>query len=138
MSPSLLKKIEAKLNRGDELLDRDEFRKAWEAYSAAVSLISEPRYEHEISLMAYTALGESYFFAGWHKKALRAFKEAMKAPGGVENPLLHLRMGQAYFEDGNLDHAADSLTRAYALDGRKVFRGEDKKYLAFLASRIEL
>ena len=100
-------------------------------------MIPEPRHEHEISLSAYTALGEGFFFAGYYKKALRAYKQALKAPGGAENPLLHLRMGQAFFEDGDPERAADSLTRAYALDGRAVFRGEDKKYLAFLATRIE-
>ena len=35
-------------------------------------------------------------------------------------------------------HAADFLTRAYALDGTDVFQGEDDKYLSFLATRIEL
>jgi cytochrome c-type biogenesis protein CcmH/NrfG len=93
---------------------------------------------YDISLPAFTALGEAYFFSGNYRDALSAFRAALKAPGGVENPLLLLRLGQTYYESGDLDRAADSLTTAYALDGRDVFEGEDDKYLSFLATRIEL
>jgi hypothetical protein len=43
-----------------------------------------------------------------------------------------------FFENGDLDRAADSFTRAYALDGKDVFEGEDDKYLSFLSTRIEM
>lgn len=138
LAAPLLKKIRAKVDRGDELLDRDEFARALEAFHEAVALIPAPKHQHEIALTAYTALGEGYFFAGYHDQALRAFAAALKAPGGVENPLLHLRIGQACFEISEFDRAADALTRAYALDGRDVFEGEDDKYLSFLATRIAL
>jgi tetratricopeptide (TPR) repeat protein len=135
---SLLREIQGKLDQGDEALDEDYFAEAITHYREAVSLIPDPKYLHNVSLPAFTALGEGFFFSGHYEEALGAFKEALKAPGGVENPLLHLRLGQAYFESGDLDRAGDSLTRAYALDGRDVFDGEDDKYLSFLATRIEL
>lgn len=138
LTPAVLKTIRAKLDQGDRLLDRDQFARAWDAYSAALALIPDPKHEYAIALEAYTALGEGYFFAARHDRALRAFAEAIKAPGGVENPLLHLRTGQAHFELGELAAAADALTRAYALGGADVFAGEDEKYLAFLATRIDL
>jgi hypothetical protein len=102
-----------------------------------VALIPAPKYRHDIALPAYTALGKGYFFAGYHYRALRAFAVALKAPG-VENPLLHLRIGQAHFENRADDQAADALTRAYALDGRDVFDGEGDKHLSFLATWIAL
>lgn len=138
LTPATLKAIRAKLDQGDRLLDRDRFARAWDAYRAALALIPDPKHQYGIALEAYTALGEGYFFAAHHDRALRAFREALKAPGGVENPLLHLRIGQAHFERGEFDAAADALTRAYALDGEDVFAGEDEKYLAFLATRIDL
>jgi tetratricopeptide (TPR) repeat protein len=137
-APRWLAEMKAKLDQGDEYLDADKFTKAIDCYRQALLLLPEPKHGHEISLLAFTALGEAYFFSGWYQKALRAFRQAEKAPGGVENPLLHLRMGQASFEEGDFDRTADSLSRAYALDGRAIFRGEDKKYLSFLATRIEL
>jgi tetratricopeptide (TPR) repeat protein len=139
MLPSQLHdEIQAKIDRGDEFLNADDFARAAELYREAVALIPGPKHLHEVSLPVFTALGEAYFYAGNYHEALAAFQAALKAPGGVENPLLHLRFGQAYFESGDLNRAANSLTRAYALDGRTVFDGEDDKYLSFLATRIEL
>jgi len=134
----LLNDIQAKIDQGDEFLNTDDFTQAVELYRQGLSLIPEPKHLHDISLPAFTALGEAYFYSGNYRKALSAFREALKAPGGVENPLLHLRLGQTYYESGDLNRAADSLTRAYALDGRDVFEGEDDKYLSFLATQIEL
>ncbi|SRR6266542_3391058 len=135
---SLVERIQNELDQGDGFLDTDRFTKAIDRYQSALALIPNPKHIHAISLPAFTALGEAFYFSGYYQKALRAFQQAQKAPGGVENPLLHLRMGEAYFEKGDFDRAADSLTRAYALGGRDVFDGEDAKYLAFLATRIEL
>ncbi len=135
---SLVNDIQARIDAGDVFLNTDAFSQAIECYQQALSLIPSPKHLYHIALTAFTALGEAYLFSGHYRDALSAFQEALKAPGGVENPLLHLRLGQAYYEGGDFDHAADSLTRAYALDGRAVFQGEDDKYLLFLATRIEL
>lgn len=137
LSTQLRDEIQSKIDQGDEYLNTDDFAGAIGLYQQALSLIPEPRHAHEISLPAFTALGEAYFYSGNDREALVAFREALKSPGGVENPLLHLRLGQAYYESGELDRAADSLTRAYALDGRNIFEGEDEKYLSFLATRIK-
>ena len=130
--------IQGKIDQWDEYLNADDFAQAIGLYQQALALIPDPKHLHEISLPAFTALGEAHFYSGNDREALAAFREALKSPGGVENPLLHLRLGQAYFESGELDRAADSLTRAYALDGRHIFEGEDEKYLALLATRIKL
>lgn len=133
----LLDEIQAKLDEGDDSLDADEFAAAIGLYQQAVVLLPDPKHLHDVSLPVFTALGEAFFFAGHYRDALTALKQAEKAPGGVENPLLHLRLGQAYYEIGDLERAGDALARAYALDGRDVFDGEDDKYLSFLATRIE-
>jgi tetratricopeptide (TPR) repeat protein len=138
LSTKLASQIQAIIDEGDVALDADEFATAIQLYQQAVALLPSPRHAHDISLATLTALGEGFFFAGYFQRALEAFKEAQKAPGGIENPLLYLRLGQAYFECGDLDGAADSLVRAYALDGLQVFEDEDEKYLSFLATRIEL
>jgi tetratricopeptide (TPR) repeat protein len=135
---ALLNDIQARIDDGDVFLNTDAFAQAVERYQQALSMIPEPKHLYDISLPAFTALGEAYFYSGDYRNALSAFREALKVPGGVENPLLHLRLGQTYYESGDLNRAADSLTRAYALGGRDVFEGEDDKYLSFLASRIEL
>ena len=139
MLPSQLHdEIQDKLDQGDEFLNADDFARAAELYREAVELIPEPKHLHDISLLAFTALGEAYYHAGRYQEALAAFRGALKAPGGIVNPLLHLRFGQTCFDSGDLNLAADSLTRAYALDGRTSFEDEDDKYLSFLGTRIAL
>lgn len=138
MDEQLVTEIQAKIECGDDYLNEDEFAQAIRLYKEAVALIPEPKYSHAISLDAFMALGEGYFFSGYYDDALRAFNEALKAPGGVQNPLTHLRMGQSFFEIGEMDFAADLLTRAYALDGARIFDDEDDKYRLFLATRISM
>lgn len=133
-----LKQIEEYYNSGDLYLNADEFSMALESFHQAAALIPEPRHRYEIALPVFTAIGETYYFAGQYEQALDAFRVAANSPGGVENPLTHLRLGQVHFELGDLDQAADELTRGYMLGGRELFEGEDDKYLAFLSTRITL
>jgi tetratricopeptide (TPR) repeat protein len=138
LSAQLIEQIQSKIDEGDEFLNADDFAKAADLYRQALSLIPEPKYDHDITLNAYTALGEAHLFAGEYEQALDAFRSAMKAPGGVENPLTHLRLGQAYYESGDRANAAQEFTIAYGIDGEDIFEDEDPKYLAFLATQIEL
>lgn len=54
------------------------------------------------------------------------------------NADVHLHKGKCHFELNEMDHAADSLTRAYMLGELKVFNKEDPKYLNFLKTKIEI
>ena len=93
LSSQLHDEIQAKIDQGDEFLNADDFTRAAETYREALALIPEPKHLHEISLPAFTALGEANFYAGNYPEALSAFREALEAPGGVENPLVLLRLG---------------------------------------------
>ena len=62
----------------------------------------------------------------------------MVSPDGQGNALIHLRLGQTSFELGDLDRAADELTRAYMAAGSEIFEDEDVKYVAFLSTKIKL
>jgi tetratricopeptide (TPR) repeat protein len=130
--------IQSILDEGDDFLDTDHFAAALDKYQQAAALIPEPKYDYDISLPVFTAIGEALFFAEQYSKALDVFKETLKMPGAVENPLSHLRLGQTYYELGDFDRAADELMRAYMLDGEDIFRRDGEKYLAFLATRISL
>ncbi len=138
LSETLIEQIQSKIDEGDEFLNADDFARATTIFQDALALIPEPKYDHDIALPAFTALGEAHLFAGEYAQALQAFRAAIKAPGGVENPLTHLRLGQAYYESGDLGNAAQELTIAYGIDGRNIFEDEDEKYLAFLSSRIDI
>jgi tetratricopeptide (TPR) repeat protein len=133
---NVLEKINTLVDEGDDYLNADEFSTALGRYQQATVLIPEPKYRFDIALPVFTAIGEAYLYSGQFAQALDAFKVAMKSPGGIENPLTHLRLGQTHYELGDFDKSADELTRAYMLGGAELFEGEDEKYLSFLSKRI--
>lgn len=51
---------------------------------------------------------------------------------------VHFYKGLCHFELDEFDHAADSFTRTYMLDGDAIFTKNDEKYFAFLKTKIEL
>ena len=54
------------------------------------------------------------------------------------NPIIHFNKGFCHFELNELDHAEESFTRAYMLEGQKIFENQDPKYFEFLKTRIEI
>lgn len=54
------------------------------------------------------------------------------------NSIVHFNKGVCYFELSEFDHAADSFTRAYMLEGENIFKGKDSKYFDFLKTKIEI
>jgi tetratricopeptide (TPR) repeat protein len=134
-----LQDIQERIDQGDAFLNGGYFARALELYQRAASLIPEPKTDYEISLSVFTAIGEALFYSQRYPDALSVFRSAAKSVGGIENPLVHLRLGQTYYELGDLDSAGDELTRAYMLDGAEIFQGEDeRKYFDFLKTRIDI
>lgn len=135
-SDDLDNQVRAKIASGDAYLDSDDFERAAQMYREAIRLIPEPQHLYWVALPAFTALGEAYFYAGDYAQALQSFRSALKAPNGLENPLVYLRLGQTLFEIGDLHHAAEALIRAYALEGKEIFADEDDKYFLFLSQYL--
>ena len=133
-----LSDVRSLVDRGDVFLNEGGFAKALVLFREALAIIPEPKVEHPVSLMVWSAIGEALFYSGSFVEALTALRAAAKCLGGIENPLVHLRMGQSYFEIGEMHRAADSLTKAYMLDGSRIFEGEDQKYFTFLTGQIQL
>jgi hypothetical protein len=56
----------------------------------------------------------------------------------LDNPYIHLRLCQLYFEKKSVDEATDELTRAYMGGGINIFREDEPNYLEFLETKISL
>lgn len=56
--------------------------------------------------------------------------------GGLGNPFVHLRRGQALFELGDLSEAQNELARALLLGGQPLFADEASEYWAFIIGRM--
>lgn len=138
LSPNVQTDIDRHCSNGDRLLDEGQFDAALAAYQAAEALIPEPKENWEASTWIYTAIGDTLFYMGNYSEALQAFQKAIASPDGLGNPYIHLKLGQCQFEMGNLEKAADELTRAYLGEGAEIFEGEDQKYFEFLSTRIRM
>lgn len=123
--------------KGDSLCEQREFEQAFGFYRDALNLVPQPVEDWEAATWILTAIGDLHFQAGMPRKAVEALEDAVRCPGGLGNPFIHLRLGESYFELGDQDRAADELARAYMGAGREIFAQEDTKYIEFLGTRMK-
>jgi tetratricopeptide (TPR) repeat protein len=129
-------RIQALCAKGDELAKEAKYPAALTKYWAAWDLLPEPQIDWEAATWILAAIGDTNCLGGDFVAGRDNLSMAMRCPGAIGNPFLHLRLGQCQFELGNLDHAADELARAYMGAGDQIFEGADK-YLAFLKTRLK-
>ncbi len=135
LDPDLHGKIVSLCERGDELVNQNNFTEAVPMYSEAWSLLPEPKSDWDASTWILSAMGDAHFLLQNHEHALRMFLEAIQSPNGLGNPFIHLRLGECYYELGDRAKAEDELTRAYMAGGKELFGKEDPKYFD-LVSRV--
>lgn len=70
---------------------------------------SRPQINWEAATWELTAIGDACFLGGFFTSAKEALEYAMTCPDAIGNPFLHLRLGQALYERGETDRAADVL-----------------------------
>ena len=121
---------------GDVLIEMGEFNDAYKSYMAALKLVPDPKEQYQATTWILAALGDLYFHAKDFGQAAQVLADAMHCVDAIGNPFLHLRLGQAHFELGNQERAADELCRAYMGAGKKIFEQEEAKYFDFLKTRI--
>lgn len=124
--------------RGDQHSAKHEFDAALDLYWEAFDLLPEPSTDWEAGTWILTAIGDANFLARDFVAGRDNLATAMHYPSAIGNPFIHLRLGQCQFELGNLDRAADELTRAYMGGGMDILLEEDPKYFQFLQSKIAL
>lgn len=126
--------VEELAGEGSDLLDQD-WQKALTVWQKALALVPEPKTDHEEGGWLLASIGDAYHSGEEWAEAEKALQESMKAPGGTGNGYAWLRLGQAQFEQGNIEPAVQSLLSAYMLEGHEIFADEDPKYFAALTER---
>ena len=121
---------------GDSLAEKERFSEALDRYWNAWDLLPEPRLKWEAATWLLAAIGDANFLNSDFVAGRDNLSNAMRCPDGIGNPFLHLRLGQCQFELGNQKRAADELARAFLLEGEKIFRDEDPKYLAWIKPQV--
>ena len=124
--------------QGNKLFAHQKFVEAKALYVEALRLLPDDHQEWEASTWIYAAIRDTHFYLNNYERAFRCFYNAVQCPDGLGNPFIHLRLGQLYFEQNDLDKAADELTRAYMGGGLDIFMEDDAKYLEFLETKIKV
>lgn len=122
---------------GDQHAENGNYPEALTGYWKAFDLIPEPKTQWEATTWLLVAIGDANFLGKDYQAGVDNLSNAMHCPGAIGNPFIHMRLGQCQFEVGNLERAADELTRAYALEGEEIFSNDDPKYLQFLKTKIQ-
>jgi tetratricopeptide (TPR) repeat protein len=136
LSSTVSKQLDSLCAQGDRLADQRDYPAAIKSYWAAWDLLPEPKTNWEASTWILAAVGDANFLSADFVAGRKNLASAMHCPGAIGNPFLHLRLGQCQFELGDLDLAADNLARAYLSEGKRVFKDDDPKYLAFIKSKL--
>jgi hypothetical protein len=138
---SLADSVHEEINRlcaaGDERASAQAFSDALSFYWMAWDALPEPKTDWEAATWILSAIGDANFRSADFVAGRDNLSHAMRCPGAIGNPFIHLRLGQCQFEIGKLDRAADELMRAYMGGGAETFADDDQKYLRFLATRAK-
>lgn len=94
-----------------------------------------PAHDWDAATWILGAIGDAEFLRGNYAAARDDLQDAVVyCPDGLGNPFLHMRLGEAQYELGNRERAADELIRAYAMGDPDLWADEDPKYLDYLAT----
>jgi tetratricopeptide (TPR) repeat protein len=124
--------VTAASSEGNGLVEAGDLDGALESYRCAMQLIPEPRHEWEAATWLFVAMGDVLYQQRRYQEARELLNEAMRCPGAIRNPFVHLRLGQVQYELKNPERAKDELARAYMGGGDETFEGEDPKYKLYI------
>lgn len=129
-------RIEKLCETGDIFARNGYFQAALKNYWTAYDLLPEPKEEWVAGTWILTAIGDTNFLHKDFEAGADNLNVALLFPCAMENPFLHFRLGQCYFELGHFEKASQELLKAYFLEGEEMFREEDSKYFDLLKSRL--
>ena len=137
LDDSIYDKITKLCEEGETLSKSGDLREALRLFHSSWEILPEPKEDWDAATWILTAIGDAHFFLGDFKNVFGALSNAVLCPNGLGNPFVHLRLGQAAYELGQMDKAKDELTRAYMGAGRGIFATEDPKYLTYLETILQ-
>ncbi|YAL83366.1 hypothetical protein ACMYYO_00780 [Dermacoccaceae bacterium W4C1] len=117
--------VEELCRQGSDHFEAGEFRRAYEDWTAADDIASDPDDRAWIN----ASLGDVLFLGGAPQAAADKLEQA-RALGMSDNPYVSLRYGQALFALSRRDEARTQLEQALAGGGEEMFAGEHLRYLA--------
>ena len=132
LDSDLHSRITALAETGNSHLDAGDVAGALAQFEEALGLLPSPVEAWEAATWLLASIADCHFASGNFLAVRESATRAVNCPGGLGNPFVHLRLGQAQYELGNVERAKDELARAYMAAGDEIFEGDDPKYWMFI------
>lgn len=137
LSDEIYDQIEEYAEQGNDYCDDEEWEKAIICFNKALELLPEPKDDWEAATWIYAALGDAFFFLEKYEAALDNLNLARMCPDGIANPFILLRLGESFYELGEVELAKRYLLEAYMMEGTEIFENEEKKYFDVVSSLLD-
>lgn len=137
LSDDIYSKITELSEEGNDLLDNEDYDKAINVFESALQLLPESQSEWEAYTWLKASICDAYFYSNRFNECAEAAFDALNGPDAMENPFIHLRLGQALFELGDTARAEPELLKAYMLSGEDIFSEDSVKYKEFILSKLD-
>ncbi|WP_156943147.1 hypothetical protein [Pseudogulbenkiania sp. MAI-1] len=95
LEEKLHQKISQLSECGNSLAAIGEYEQAKSKFLEAIKLLPQPHTDWPAATWLYTAIGDMHFHLKNREKTMKCFVNAVQCPGGLGNPFVHLRLGQA-------------------------------------------
>lgn len=128
LTDEIYDQIEELSEQGNDYCDEEKWEKAIKCFHKALELLPEPKEDWEAATWLYAALGDAFFFLEKYDEAVENLKRARMCSDGMANPFIFLRLGESYYELGEMELAKKHLFDAYMMEGTEIFEQEDEKY----------
>lgn len=122
------KRIEGLSEEGNRLVLKDRLDEAIEKYKEALDLIPSQTDECETSSWLQASIGDTLFLKNDYEAAIDSLLDAANCWEQVDNAFIYLRLGQSYYEVHNMEKSRENLLKAYMLEDKEIFDGEEDKY----------
>ncbi len=129
MTDTLRNEIRALCAEGYALYDQADYKQALRKFYEAWMQLPKPQPGFVESGWVLSAIGDCYFRSQLYEQGKEALSSALHCEGMIDNPFVHLRLGQCLLELGIKGMACTHLGIAYERGGRKLFDHEAPKYL---------
>lgn len=137
LSDEIYDQIEEYSEEGNNYCDDEDWENAIICFNKALQLLPEPKEDWEAATWIYVALGDAFFFLKKYEEALEHFNHARMCPEGMANPFIFLRLGESYYELGEIGLAKKYLFETYMMEGTDIFQNEDEKYFEVVSKLLD-
>lgn len=128
---SISGRVERLCCEGDEFVAQSRYAAAVLRYTTAFRLLPRPQHRWTITPRIFASIIDACFTKQDYVGAREAALAAMEFPEVHDNPALRMKLGQIYFEQGEMAGAREEFAFALTHGGPDVFADEDPKYFEY-------